>query len=462
MSPGVRKTFLLILGALSMTACSLAPDYTRPDVHLAAHYYEGTVDGETIANLKWWEVLHDPNLQGLLELALRENKELQIAVARINGSRALVGVARAEQFPQLELNGTAQRIDSGDEILSLSTSPRNEFGIFSLLSFELDFWGKLQNATAAQRAELLASEYGHRAVVVSLISRVATLYLNILGLDNRLEIATRTYKNRAGATKIIKARLEKGIVPELDLNQAQVEEYEAIVTKVALERALRNSENALNVLLGRASLPIDRSKLREQNFNLPIPGGFPALLLQRRPDILAAEAEVKAAVARVGVARAEQLPSFSLLGSIGLQSRKAEDLFQGSALSWSIGGDLLGPLIDWGRSSSRVDFARAQLDASYRQYEQTVLQSVQEVEDALVGVRTYREERTERSRQVVAGRNAAKLSRARYYDGVTSYLEVLDNERSLFNTELAESESLERYYSSIVLLYKALGGGWEA
>lgn len=444
-----------------LNACMLGPDYQRPELGLPTAYMTPAESGEGIANLQWWDIFKDPTLQQLVRTALAENKDLQIAMARIEASRALLGMTKADLLPRIDGSASADRADASDELFLFDLKPRNNFGLFGNLSYELDIWGKLRRATEAQRAELLASEYGYRAVTTALVAEVASTYLAILGIDDRIAISQDTLKNRKGATNIISARFQKGIVPQLDVNQAEYEEADAAIALTEYERQSRQLQNALSVLLGRAPFAIPRGVGLQKVILFPqVPAGFPAALLERRPDVRAAEERVKALVARVGVAQSEQLPSLNLLGFVGLESAKTNDLMHRKAFTWGIGGDLVGPLLDWGKSASNVDLAKAEADAGYKQYERTVLTAVQEVEDELIAVDTYRREHRQRSGQVSSAGNASRLSRARYDDGVTSYLEVLDNDRSLFQARLGESSALQQYFVSIIRLYKALGGGW--
>jgi multidrug efflux system outer membrane protein len=463
MKSNSKLSFLVlsIIGNL-LCACAIGPDYSRPDLQLPPHYQEPTIEGDVIANMPWWELFKDEALQSLINIALVENKNLEIATARVEASRAILGFTRADQFPQIGYSGEAQRTGVSDEELSLLHKPVNHFGLFGDLSFELDIWGRLRRATEAQRAELLSSEYAKRAVIVSLLSQVATGYLRIIGIDDRLGISRGTYKNRQGSTNLINERFKKGVIPQLDLNQAEIEQETAGAAVSVLERQRKQAENALSVLLGRApfSIPVGQP-LEKQTFTENIPSGFPAALLERRPDVLAAEESTKAAVARIGVAEAGRLPTFDLLGFIGIASKDSNDLFHGDAFTWNIGGNMVGPLIDWGKSSSQVDLAHAEAHAAFAQYEQTVLVSVQEVEDALVAIRTYKQELDHRRLQINASKNASKLSWARYDNGESSYIDVLDVERSLFQAELDASIAQESYFDSIIALYKALGGGWD-
>ncbi len=453
-------TQALLLSASVLSSCSLGPEFLRPEVPLLEQYSEPGVTSASIANLQWWDLYTDAELQGLIRTALEENKDLQLALARIAEARAFLGFTRADQFPSVDASGEANRTDPSDET-SLPGRPENTFGLFGDLFFEIDLWGKFRRATEAQRAELLSSEYAYRAVTISLVSQVATTYFTLLDLDNRYQIARRTVENRKGATELIQTRFKGGIVPELDVNQATIEEAVALAQMASLERDRRQTENALSVLLGRTPITIPRrTALTQQVLRSDLPTGFPASLLERRPDVKAAEEAAHAETARIGVAEAERFPALSLAGFIGLQSSETSDLFSGDAMTWSIGGNVLSPLIDFGKNRSRVEITEARAEQVVRNYEQTVLRAVQEVEDALVAVRTYQAEHRARVMQRSAAENATRLSRARYNDGVAPYLEVLDSERSLFDAELSESITLQSYLNSIVQLYKALGGGW--
>ena len=457
----IRVSGVAIAAACGLSGCLLGPDYTRPEQALDDAYYQPAQKGATVANLGWWEFFSDPVLQNLIRQCLNENKNLKVAAARVERARALLGFTRADQFPRLDLSGNAVRTRSSKNFITNGKNPFNDFGIFGDLSFEIDFWGKLHRATEAEQATLLSTEYAHRAVIVTLVSQVATAYFRILGLEDRLKISDETIKNRSSNTGLIRARFSKGVVPELDVNQAEIEEASARADRLDFLRDLRQTEHALSVLLGTTPKDIPRGQgLYEQTLQGDVPVGFPAELLERRPDVLSAEEAVRAEVARVGVATANRLPTLDLLGFIGLQSEKASDFFEGDSFTWSIGGSLLGPIVDFGKSRSAQEAQEAAAEAALHSYEQTVLQAVQEVDDSLIAIQTASDAYLQRTSQTKAARNAARLSHARYDEGVTSYLEVLDIERSLFEAELGASINREQYLTSIVLLYKALGGGW--
>lgn len=442
------------------TGCSLTPTYQQPDTSLPSNFSELHMQGESIANIAWWDFFQDENLRKLITSALNDNRDLAISVKRIYEARALLGFTQADQYPIVNLSASAQRVDSG--ALISNAQPTNDFGVFGDLTFEVDLWGKLASATEAQRQELLASEFAYRSMTISLVSQVADLYFRLIDLDNRISIADRTIKNRHNATNLIKLRFEKGIIPELDVNQAEIEEFDAQISRSSLVRERALTEHAMRLVLGKSTGEIIRSAILVQGackHDLPV--AVPALLLERRPDIKQKESLLKAEYERVGISKAQELPAISLFGSLGLRSSQTDDLFSSQGRSWGIGAGLLSPLIDWGKNRQRVEAQNARLEQAALAYQQTVLRAVQEVEDALIGIRTYEEEHLSRQRQLKSSSNASRLSWARYNDGVAPYLEVLDIDRSQFSAELSNSLTLQKYLSSIVQLYKAVGGGWE-
>jgi multidrug efflux system outer membrane protein len=280
-------------------------------------------------------------------------------------------------------------------------------------------------------------------------------------LDARLAISRRTVEGRAGSLEIIQARFDQGTVPELDVNQAQIELSIAEAAVASFERQVAQVEHALATLLGRSPGPITRGMaLDEQVFPPEVPAGLPSELLKRRPDVVDAEERLVSATALVGVAEALRYPSITLTGRLGAISDDLADLDSSDAETWNIAGGIFAPIFNAGQLRAQADAQRARAEQALRDYEAILLQSFREVEDALVAVRTLRDEHAARNRQVVAARNAARLSRARYDGGVVDYLEVLDSERSLFGSELDESATLRQSLDSVVLLYKALGGGW--
>ncbi len=453
---------VLSVGVMLLVAgCTLGPDYRRPDLPVPEGYAHHIDDGESIANLAWWELFRDERLQHLITIALEENKDVAVAAARVEEARARFGFVRADQLPRVDIGAAANRGDAGATVPDPGIV--DQYRLAGDLSFEVDIWGRLRRSTEAARAELLATEEARRTVIVTLVADLAAAYLRLQDADRREIISARTLRSRRNSLEIVRARFDKGTVPLLDVNQAEMEEVEPVVALAALRREIVETENLISVLLGRNPAPVLRNRnAGEIPLQAPaVPSGLPAELLQRRPDVRQAEQALAAQTARIGAAQALRLPTLNLTGAFGLASSELSNFNNSDATTWGVGASLFGPLFDAGKSKRQVEIEKARTVQLLREYEQTVLQSFREVEDALIGIRTRADELAARQRQVAAARSAAKLSRARYDGGVTSYLEVLDTERSLFNAELAESTTRREQLVAIVELYKALGGGWE-
>lgn len=451
---------LLITVILATSGCALGPDYERPEVAEPDAYRQPVKAGESIANLGWWQQFQDPQMRTLIELALAENNDLASAVARIEEARARYGFVRADQFPRVDGQAGAGRGNQG-ELFVPGVGAQDQYTLAGEVSWEVDLFGKLRRSTEAARAELLATEEARRAVTITLIADVASAYLLLRDLDMRYEISRRTLETRKDSTALVRARFEKGTVPLIDLNQAQIEEADAAAQLAFAERAVIQTENLLNVLIGRNPGPILRQRSTKLQLVPPdIPAGLPSELLERRPDVRQAEQQLAAQTARIGIAEAMRWPSLNLTASLGLASNDLSDLLDSDAKIWDINGSLFAPIFNSGQNKRRVEVEKARTEQLLNDYEQTVLQAFREVEDSLVGIRTFYDEARAREGQVAAAQSAAKLSRARYDGGVTSYLEVLESERSLFRAELAESQVRREQLVGVVSLYKALGGGW--
>jgi multidrug efflux system outer membrane protein len=329
------------------------------------------------------------------------------------------------------------------------------------MTFEVDLFGKLRRQTESARQELLASEEARRTVLTSLISDVASTYFLLRDLDQRRDIAARTLASRRDSTRIIRERFNKGTIPKIDVNQAEIQEADAAADLAFLERQVIETENLLSILLGRNPGPIRRGVMVENQIMPPtVPTGLPSELLERRPDVRAAERQLAAQTERIGIAEALRFPSLALTADAGVVSTELNDLTDSSATIWSIGANFFAPLYNAGRNKQRVEIEIAITEQLVNQYELTVLQAFREVEDALAAVRTLRNELAAREAQRTAARSAAFLSKARYDGGVTSYLEVLIANDSLFQAEIAAVATRRAQLVAIVDLYKALGGGW--
>jgi multidrug efflux system outer membrane protein len=451
---------MVATATVTLSACALTPDYERPELDVPADYVETDPAGESIANMGWWDLFQDEQLELLVKTALEENKDRAVALSRILAARENVTFVRANQFPFFDLSGSLGRGQRSRELFP-GADTDNRYSVFGDAAFQVDLWGQLSRATEAARADLLATEAAYRNVTITLVSDVAGFYLLLRDLDERLNIAERTLETRLDSLKIIQARFDKGTVPELDVNQAEIEVAVAETAIANFQRQIVQTENALRILLGRNPGPVDRGDaLVDQVFPQVVPAGLPSELLQNRPDVVQAEARLVADTALIGVAEALRYPSIFLTGSLGFESTDLSDLNSSDARSWDIGANIFAPIFNSGQLKAQAEAAREQAEQSLLVYEQTLQQAFREVEDALVAIRTYKEEHRAQTRRVIAARNAARLSRARYDGGIVDYLEVLDTERTKFEAELAQSQTLQFYFNSIVQLYKALGGGW--
>lgn len=455
----MRSVFTALV-CTSLTACAVGPDYEPPSIESPQEFEHRMQTGASLANTYWFDLFEDPQLRNLINIALVESKDLAIATARVEETRARLGITRADQFPRVDVAGSANRGNSIEQFFP-DAGIQNDFALSAEVSFELDLFGRLRRSTEAARAELLASEEARRTVLITLIADLANAYFLLLDLDQRLSVAEDTLETREDTTEIIRARFERGTIPKIDVNQAEVQEADAAANLASLERQNIQAENLISILLGRNPGPITRgAALEEQVITPDVPAGLPAELLVRRPDIRNAERSLAAQTARIGVARAARFPTISLTGSGGYVSNDLDQLLDSDASIWNLGANILAPIYNAGQNRSREEAEIARTEQLLRQYELTVQQAFREVEDALAAVRTLQDERAARDRQVVAARSAAFLSRARYDGGVTSYLEVLEAERSLFDSEILASAAQRAQLTAVVDLYKALGGGW--
>ena len=449
---------IILIICVFLSGCLLGPDFKKPVVETPEQFRFDISRDDTLVDLKWWELFNDPLLRALVTTALQENKNVRIAASRIEEARAFLGFTRADLFPRMDIEGDASRGNIAG--ITRKGFTGDNFFVAPMLSWEVDFWGKFRRATESARAELLASEYSLRTVQIGLISEVLSTYFLLLDYHQRLEISTRTLDSRVKSLSIIQLRFDYGIIPELDVNQAQILKEVAAAAIPFYERLIAKTENALSILLGRLPAHIQKTATLDQQTIPPdVPAGLPSSLLKRRPDITQAEYLVQAQNAKIGVAQAMRLPAIRLTGKYGGASDELDSLTAGGA-AWSASGNFLGPLIDFRKNAERVEVEREKTKQALLTYENTVLLAFKEVEDALVEIQTYKQEIAAVERKVTASRSAAALSKERYDKGVTSYLEVLDNERILFGVELEFSQIRQDYLNSYVRLYKALGGGW--
>ncbi len=418
-------------------------------------------DAPSLANLPWWELLKDEELQKLVRIALEENKDLQRAAATVEEFQARALVAKSDFLPIVTTSGNAPAF--GRKTVFLFPGFANPFNYYlqGNLSWEIDIWGRIRRSTEAARAELLAREENRRAVVLQLVSGVAEAYFNLLQFDMQLDIARRTQQSWDESVRIAQARLRQGMTSKLDADQFEAERANAAARTAELERQMVQAENHLSVLLGRKPFAIPRGKsLTEQVVPPDVPPGLPSELLQRRPDLLQTEQELAAATARIGAAKADRFPKISLTGLLGSASPQLSRFFTDPASYGAAGAGFTGPLLNGQVLGFQQEAAEAQAREALAQYQQTVLTAFREVEDALVAVRTARAQNEAQQAQVAALQSALRLAELRYKGGLANYLDVLVARRNLFEAELAMTGSRRLHLVSVVQLYKALGGGW--
>ncbi len=452
----MSRVILLCSLVILLSACSVGPDYVRPEMTAPQSWRIEEKESADVANLAWWNGYGDTVLESLIEKALKQNKDLLIAVARIDEYAAQYGVARSEFFPQISAGASFTQQQSP---LTLGQPVKtNQLAINA--SWELDLWGKIRRGTEAARAELIASEEGRRSAVLSLVSSVASSYILLRDLDKQLEIARETAKSRKESLDLFQIRFEGGVITEMELAQNRSEYEQALATIPQLEQSVALQEHAISILLGENPGSIPRGKGIDQ---LPVPlppKGLPSEILQRRPDVLQAEQTLVAANAQIGVARSAYFPSISLTGLLGVSSSELNNLFKGPARMYSYGASLTAPIFTAGKTTSQVKVAEAQQQQALLKYQQAIQTAFKEVEDGLVQQNRTREQLAAQKRQVEALRNYASLARLRFDNGYSSFLEVLDAERSLFNAELDYSQTQGNLHQYIIALYKAMGGGW--
>jgi outer membrane protein, multidrug efflux system len=414
---------------------------------------------DTTANLVWFDLLRDPELRQLVETALRENRDVRVAIATINEFRAQYGVAKGDFFPQITLNAQGGRTKT--VLGSLGSFTYNQLQATANVAWELDFWGRIRRSTEAARNDLLAQRENQRSVVLTLVGDVATTYLQLRQLDLALEISRRTLAANRETFRLARRRFDQGLISELDVRQFESEVASPAASVAQLEGQITQTENQLSVLVGRNPGNIIRGRpLTEVLGDLSIPAYLPSSLLNRRPDVRQAEAQLHAATARIGAAKGDLLPRLMFTGDYGTYSSNADDLFKKSSEVYQVLGGVSMPLFTGGKVGKQVDVARARAEQSRYGYEQTVLTALREVEDALAGVRASRNQVTAQQTQVDALRRALRLAEMRYQSGASSYLDLLDAQRSLFGAELSLAQVQGQQATAAVTLYKALGGGW--
>jgi multidrug efflux system outer membrane protein len=464
------KNFLLAVSAAGLLgACAMGTDYRRPAVQTPEAFRGApALAGKPLADMAWWEVYRDPALDGLLRAALANNYDVRIALARVEEFRAVAGIAGFGSIPQVSAGAgaTRSRISTvGPNPLPSSAAPvRTTLSAEVSAAYEIDFWKRISSLNAAARADLMASEFARDTVRLSVLSNVAAAYFTLRALDRQLDIAQKTVALREDFLQITRAQFERGAVSGLDVNRAEASAATARAAIPDLKAQVAQSENLLQILTGANPGPIVRGAAGGGELLPPpeVPVGVPSTLLERRPDLRQAEHALIAANARLKAVKASLFPAISLTGALGSQSRDFGSLFSGPAQTWSFGLALLQPIIDSGRNKYQVQIYTAREQQAILAYQQTVAQAFREVGDALAARAGYRESLQVQSEQVAALRAAREQVGKRHAAGYSSYFEVIDAERALFDAELARVQAYRNTMTALVQLYRALGGGWQA
>jgi outer membrane protein, multidrug efflux system len=455
-----------VSASIVMTGCMVGPNYHRPVVQTPGVYRDlsespqAQAQAASFADLPWWQVFQDAQLQELIRAALKENYDLQLAAERISAARAQVTITRSGLFPQVQANGTF----SGGKDPS-TQAKYNILGLTADAAFQLDLFGRLRRATEAARAELLATEDARNTVILTLVSDMASDYFTLLQLDLELQITRDTVKTQEDSVKLTQLRLDHGVATKLDVLQAQQVLDTANAQIPDLERQIGQEEDAISILLGHYPEGVRRGRpLVEQPLPPEVPPGMPSSLLERRPDIRQVEQELIAANAEIGVAKAAFFPQISLTGSGGGAFGRST-LFTGLMSSqtgiWSYGAQVSQPIFTGGALRGNLRLAESQHRQELIVYKQTIQLAFRDVSDALIGYQKLHEVRVAQETTVKDLQDTVDTSLVRYRGGITTYLEVLDGQRSLFTAELALAQARGNEYQSLVQLYKALGGGWQ-
>ncbi len=464
------KRIVTIGVATLLVSCATGINYQRPAIK-APQAFRGQPaqpDVKSIADLAWWELYRDPVLEKLIRTALQQNYDVNIALARVDEFRSQAGIAGFGSIPQISAGGSASRSrisTVGPTPLPASAKPvRSTYNTSVDVSYEIDLWGRVAGLQAAARADLLVSEFARDTTRVSVISSVANAYFTLRTLDQQLYVTGRTVGTREKFLELTRAQFRRGVVSGLDVSRAEASVATARAVIPQYQSQIAQTENLLQILLGENPAPIVRAAASDaQFFPTPpeVPAGLPAALLERRPDLRQAESTLLGSSARLKAVKASLFPAISLTGSLGSQSAALTDLFTGPAKTWAFGLSLLQPIIDANRNKYQVEIFTAREKQVLLQYQQIVAQAFREVADALAARQGNSDALRTIDGQIDALRTVRELVLKRYAAGFSSYFEVIDAERTLFDAELQRVQYYSGTLTSLVQIYKALGGGWQ-
>ena len=450
--------------AAALAGCTVGPDYVRPTVDTPPAWRIDYPKAAEVANLKWWEQFGDPVLNELVEAALRDNRDLRVAAARVDQFIGALTATGSQFYPQIGYGADASRARAsavGQPPLPPGANPYFSLYNVSLgAQWQVDLFGRVRRQTEAAQAQVYASEQGRRGVVLTLVSNVAASYIVLRSLDRQLEIAQATARNFNATLRIFELRFKAGIVAKTEVTQVRSQAQQAEAAIPAFQQAIAAQENLISILLGRNPGPIPRGRTIDQLLAPVIPGDLPAALLLRRPDILQAEQNLVAANASIGAARAQYYPNLSLQAALATTATAFSSLFSGPAAAGLIGAGLTGPVFTFGGIEGQVASAEAGERLALAVYQQTVLNALRETNDALSGSQRRLEEFNAQRGRVDSLREFARLARLRFDKGVAGYLDVLVAENELFAAELASVGLQAGRYTQLVNVYQAMGGGW--
>jgi NodT family efflux transporter outer membrane factor (OMF) lipoprotein len=462
------RVLVVALVASLATACTLGRNYQRPSIQTPSAYRSasGPATSASLADVQWFELFGDDTLNGLIKTALQENFELRIAAQRVLQARAAYGITRAGQWPTVGasadlISARSSEVGATPGIPAGTDTDVSYAQAGFSLGWELDVWGRLRRLNEAARAQYLATEEARRGVITTLVADVSETYLGIRALDFQLEIATRTRDIAHDNLRLVEARRASGVASGLDVRQAEQLLYTATGQIASIQREIALAENALSLLLGHTPQDIPRGRPLDAMQAPPaVPAGLPSSLLERRPDIRAAEQQLIAANAQIGVAKADYFPRISLTAFLGVQSRQLSDLLSGPAVLASGGLGAAVPVFSAGRTRNNVRLAEAVHGEAVVNYQRVIYTAFRDVSDGLAGYAKTNEQRIEQEHLVEALTASAQLATQRYQGGLDSYLPVLDAQRNLFQGELDLVRLRQQELGSLVQLYRALGGGW--
>ena len=460
------KKFLLLAIAVLLTGCAVGPNYKRPTVNVPTDYRDSMAAqngaASPLGNEKWWDVYQDQVLTQLIHTALQQNYDVRIAATRVLEAQDQLGIVRANQFPSASL-GAGVFSEGNAKVSNLFPAYEVNAGQLNLSAiWNLDFWGKYRRQTEAARAQMLASEWGQRAVISSLVANVATAYFQLRALDSELDIAKRTLGSRQQSLHLTQTLFRNGSASDLDLSQSEQLVYTASEAIPDLERQIQQQENQLSILLGENPGPITRGRaLIDEPVPVAVPAGLPSELLELRPDVREAEANMMAANAQIGVAKAAFFPSIALTGTGGLESNALNRFISAPSETWYGAFSVAQPLFEGGALRSQLKLSRAQYQETVLDYQQTVQNALQQVSNALIASQKDREFREQQELLAQAAERSDRLSLVLYQHGGASYLQVLTNETNYFSAELNLVQAQLNERVALVQLYQALGGGWQ-